>query len=167
MTKKMLLTFLVMCTFSAMIETQAGADTLDATEAESLCKDFPFSSDADPTYGCKVAAALDMSMPGTVNQVATRFKKWGPKQRKFYLTVRLPEQVRRYTFAAYFHDGATRNAMFRKTHANYMENDALATFLQAPATRLDVVRAMRPRSYSRLAKMMKKKGVCQKACPAP
>jgi hypothetical protein len=179
MKRKSLLTLLAICVFSATAFTQAGAETIDATEVNTLCREFPFSSDADPTYGCMVAGALDMSMPGTINQVAARYKKWGPKQRKYYTETRLPKLTRWYTYAAYFHKGATKNAMFRKNHTDYMTDDTLATFLKEPATRLDVVRAMRPKPGSRsrraskrvkrtrLTAMSKKKGGCQKACPAP
>jgi len=178
MSKKLLITIVVMGALCTLTETQASADTVDATEVKELCREFPFSSDTDPERGCLIAAALDRNMPGTVEQVAAIYKKWGPKQRNYYTDTRLPKLTRWYTFAAYYFKGATRIAMFRKNHSDYMDNASLSEFLEAPATRLDVVRAMRPKSRShrsarvvktnRLLAMSKKKGGgCLKACPAP
>jgi hypothetical protein len=70
---------------AAKVEATTEADDPCSKECvTSICSKLIFSTAADPTYGCKVLAALDKKMPRTVEDVAKKMQSWKKEQIEKY-----------------------------------------------------------------------------------
>ena len=131
---------------------------------ENRCAELPFSyefkiGDRDanhpfygrywgPNFGCTLAGAYDLGMPGPIQQVRARLNKMSEKQFERY-KVRLEKIMRRYVCRTFDYYLSTCKEMLDPTHEKYLTKEQVRVLLQRSASLYDVGATDRFRSRRR------------------